>query len=121
MDDQTEIQRTALIRRGRVVSSEIRTMQEEVKEIQAKLADLVPIGWKDVIDGVEASRRSSNRTFDWRGYYDSLTPNDKLECLRTGFALVDEKAVAKHAESKGEKERFMVPPVVDTGVLRLMP
>ncbi len=121
MDDQTQTRVTALVQRGRSVKSEITSLNEELKEIEAKISDLAPIGWKAVIDGVEASRRDSNRQFDWRGYYDSLTPNDKMDCLRTGFNLVDEKLVAKHAESKGEKERFMMPPKENKGVLKLMP
>ncbi len=96
-------------------------MTEELKEIQAKISDLAPIGWKAVIDGVEASRRSSNRSFDWRGYYETLAPAERLLCIRTGMGLVDEKLVAKHADSAGEKERFMAPPAVDNGVLKLMP
>lgn len=118
MSDETTM---ALIRRGRAVSAEIKTMTEELKEINSKLADLVPIGWKDVIDGVEASRRSSNRVFNWGAYYDQLDPNDKMMCIRTGMALVDEKLVAKHAASAGQKERFMEPPAEDRGVIKLMP
>ncbi len=121
MDDQTKAQAHALIRRGRAVASEIKAMGEELKEINSKLSDLLPIGWKDVIDSVEASRRSSNRQFDWKGYYDQLPAEGKLDCLRSGIGLVDEKLVAKHAESKGEKERFMLPPAEDKGVLKLMP
>lgn len=96
-------------------------MSEELKQLQTKLSDLVPIGWKDVVDGVEASRRSSNRTFDWEGYYAQLPADDKMFCLRTGFSLVDDKLVAKLAATKGDKERFMVPPAEDRGVLKLMP
>ncbi len=121
MDEQTKIQAESLVRRGRTIASEVKYLQEELKEIQAKLSDLLPIGWKDVIDGVEASRRSSNRQFDWKGYYASLGVDDKLNCLRIGLGLVDEKLVAKMAETKGEKERFMVPPTEDKGVLKLMP
>ncbi len=121
MDEHIRTQVTSLVHRGRSVASEIKSLGEELKALQAKLSELVPIGWKDVIDGVECSRRSSNRQFDWRGYYDSLDANERASCLRTGFGLVDEKLVAKHAESKGEKERFMLPPAEDRGVLKLMP
>lgn len=121
MDEQTKTQAQALIRRGRVISSEIKSLGEELKDITGKLEDLLPIGFKDVVDGVECSRRDSNRAFDWKGYYATLSPEDKLDCLRSGLDKVDEKAVAKHAASAGKKEQFMVAPEVNKGILKLMP
>lgn len=117
MDDQI----LALVRRGRSVAAEMKSLGEELKEIQAKLEVLVPIGFKNVVDGVECSRRDSNRSFDWKAYYATLTAEEKLDCLRSGFDKVDEKAVAKHAASAGKKEQFMVMPEENKGVLKLMP
>ncbi len=117
MDEQT----VALIRRARSVAAEIKSQNEELKEIVGKLNDLLPVGWKGVVDGVSASKRSSNRTFDPKAYYLQLSPEEKLSCLRTGLALIDEKLVADLAKTKGDKEQFMVAPEVDAGILKLTP
>lgn len=107
MDEQTELQLEALVRRARVIAAEIRELTETKKAIEDKIDSLVEVGWKVEIDGIPASKKTGNRTFSEALALAKMTAEQKQNCIET---IVSKKAIRAIADSKGWTEECMVEP-----------
>lgn len=107
MDEQTEIQIEALVRRARQISGEIKELQETKTAIESKIDSLVDVGWKADIDGVQATKRLGNRSFSVPLALARMTAEQKLECVTTNL---NAKKVREWADSEGITEECMEEP-----------
>lgn len=98
----------ALVRRGRALAAEIKTMTEEMNKIKSRLEEIVPVGWKEEIDGVSASRKPGNRTFSEQLALAQFTTDEKLSCVAR--PAVDPKLVRALADAKNITQSCMALP-----------
>lgn len=109
MSEYTEADRDficdALVRRGRSLAAEMKSIGEEVAQILKRLDELTPIGWELVVDGIAARKRPGNRGFSHELAIAQFTPDDLEACKAEGL---DPKKVRTVAESKGLVEACMV-------------
>lgn len=107
---------SALVRRGRLLAAEMKSMSEEHKKIIARLDELVPVGWKLDVDGIPASKRTGNRSFSPALAISHFTAEEKAACVKT---VVDPKEVRSIAEARNLVEACMVEPDGDKAILKL--
>ncbi len=106
----------ALVRRYRELGSAIAELKGEQDEIKTQVESLVPVGWKDQIDGVNVHRRAPNRTFDLITAISLLSPDDRDRCKVLKF---DEKLVRASAESAGIIDECMISKADAAPVIKL--
>jgi hypothetical protein len=108
----------ALIRRARSLSADVKSMNEEIAKILARLDELVPLGWELVVDGIPAKKKLGNRSFSPELALARLTPDEQMLCRADGF---DNKKIREMAEAKGLVESCMVQPDADKASVKLKP
>lgn len=104
-DEQRDFVCTALIQRGRTIAAEIKSMDEDLKQIMERLDALTPVGWTLVVDGIKARKAPGNRGFDPELALARFSPQEIEACKAEGL---DPKKIADLAKAKGIKEACMV-------------
>lgn len=120
MTEYTEIERDqiceALARRARSLAAEEKSLKEEREKIESRIADLVPVGWTIMVDGVPVRKSLGNRTFSAELAAGHLSPEELAACKADG---IDPKKVRELAEAKGLVEACMVSPPADKAAVKL--
>jgi hypothetical protein len=99
-----EIQIEALVRRARVLRAEMTNCQDSLKAIESRLDELVEVGWKVEIDGIAATKKPANRSFNISLALEKMSPEEKLECVTTNL---NPKKVREWADNNGLTEACM--------------
>lgn len=100
----------ALVRRGRTVSAEISSLQEELNDISEKLRLAIPTGTKVEVDGSPVTHKKGNRKFSKLLAFALLSSEERKLVMRE---QVDDKKLRAVIESKGMLEEAMEPPGPD--------
>lgn len=115
-EEQRDFVLAALVQRGRVLSAEIKAMNEEKAQLLARLDELTPVGWNLVVDGVKAQKTAGSRSFDPALAVARFTPEELETCRAEGL---DAKKIRELAAAKGLTEACMAPPSADKASIRL--
>lgn len=106
----------ALVRRHRELGSQIAELKGEQDEIKTRIDDGVAVGWSLNVDGVKASKREPNRSFDMVTAVTLLSPEAKEACIQRSF---DPKAVRDAVEKAGLLDECMVSDLAKSAVVKI--
>jgi hypothetical protein len=104
------------VRRHRQLGAELAELKAERDALELSINDQVQVGWQLSVDGVLASKRAGNRSFDMVTAISLLDAEVKKSCVVTSF---DSKLVREAAKSAGVLDDCMLPALDKAPVLKL--
>lgn len=116
MTVQTEETLEALVRRYRMLGSQMAELRGEMDQIKTMVDQTVPVGWSLSVDGVPAHKREGNRSFDVVIAVSLLDDATKAECVKTGY---DQARVRAAIDAAGKLDECMVSPTDRAPVIKL--
>lgn len=106
----------ALVRRYRQIGADIAGLKAEQDEIKAMVNDLVQVGWKGKIDGIDVHKREPNRVYCPITAVSLLTAAEKKQCVVTRY---DDKLVRAIIKGNGKEDECMLPNEKSDPVLKI--